>query len=405
MAAERIKVLLVEDNPSDARLIQESLTEASDAPFDLETADTLAGGLRRLSAGGVDAMLLDLALPDSCGQETFIRAKAQALGVAIIILTGLNDDSLALKLVQGGAQDFVAKVDVSGNNLTRAILYAIERQRLEQEYHRLNEQLEQRVRERTTELELANRHLEAFSYSVSHDLRAPLQNIVSCSELLLLKFGEVLGEEGRKRLRGVCAHAEHMGNLIGGLLGLGRVLKADLNRVPVNLSLMAQAVAQELRETQPERAVEWIIPSGLRAVGDQVLLRAVLTNLLGNAWKFTSKRLDARIEFGKMEEPALGPVFFVKDNGAGFEMKSAEKLFGVFQRLHKQDDFPGTGVGLATVQRIIVRHGGQIWAESHPGAETSFFFTLDSPKQDATSRDALLDECGVPAHGAIREKA
>ena len=155
MTARRLKVLLGEDNAADARLIQESLAERSDEPFDLETVDTLQTGLQRLSAGGIDAMLLDLGLPDSYGVETFVRAKARALGVAIIILTGLNDDSLALKLVQGGAQDFVAKVDVSGNNLTRAILYAVEREKLEQEFRKLNLQLEQRVKDRTAEQAVA----------------------------------------------------------------------------------------------------------------------------------------------------------------------------------------------------------------------------------------------------------
>ena len=176
-----------------------------------------------------------------------------------------------------------------------------------------------------------------------------------------------------------------MGELIEGLLALGRVLKADLKRAPVDLSLLAQEVTQELQEAQPDRQVELVIHGGLRAVGDRVLLRAVLANLLGNAWKFTSKRANARIEMDKTIGDAGTTVFFVKDNGAGFEMKSAEKLFSAFQRLHSQDEFPGTGVGLATVQRIIARHGGQIWAKSHPGQGATFFFTLPIAKSQEPS--------------------
>src|SRR5256885_16124851 len=223
MIAKRVKVLLVEDNPVDARLIQESLAEASDDSFDLELADTLAAGLQRLGSGGFDAMLLDLALPDSFGAETFMRAKARAMGVAIIILTGLNDDSLALKLVQGGAQDFVAKVDVSGNNLTRAILYAVERERLEQEFRKLNVELEERVRDRTAELEATNRELEAFSYSVSHDLRAPLTHISGFAELLILKNESQLDAAGQKYLRRIQESAFRMSDLIDDLIRLAKV--------------------------------------------------------------------------------------------------------------------------------------------------------------------------------------
>jgi light-regulated signal transduction histidine kinase (bacteriophytochrome) len=172
--------------------------------------------------------------------------------------------------------------------------------------------------------------------------------------------------------------AWRMRDLIEGLLTLARVAKTDLQRAPVDLSALAEEVALEIRESEPGRSAEFVIHSGLWAVGDSVLLRAVLANLLGNAWKFTSKRADARIEVGKTREERGETAFFVKDNGAGFDMKSAEKLFGVFQRLHRQDEFPGTGVGLATVQRVIARHGGRIWAESQPRQGATFFFMLPS---------------------------
>jgi signal transduction histidine kinase len=262
--------------------------------------------------------------------------------------------------------------------ITRVIKAEEERDKALQQLADMNRQLEARVADRTMELLVANQNLEAFSYSVSHDLRAPLQSIMGFSELLIDRFGDALGEDGRKYLDRVCTSTGQMADLIEGLLALGRVLKADLKREPIDLSSLAEAVAQQFREAEPERSVELVIHNGLRAVGDMVLLRAVLTNLLGNAWKFTSKCTNARVEVGKTSDGAGGTAFFVRDNGAGFDMKSAEQLFGAFRRLHRQEEFPGTGVGLATVQRIIARHGGRIWAESHPGQGATFFFTLPS---------------------------
>jgi signal transduction histidine kinase len=274
---------------------------------------------------------------------------------------------------------------------------------LAQQLAELNRDLEQRVEQRTAELQAANKHLEAFSYSVSHDLRGPLQTIMSYSEILDYGFGAMLGEEGRSHLSGIRTSVENMRDLIECLLGLGRVLKADLKHSMVDLSLLAEEVMKEIQRPQPERQVEVVIPRGLRTVGDQTLLRAVLTNLLSNAWKFTSKQPHARIEIGKMPgqtRPGQGSktVFFVKDNGAGFEMKQAENLFRPFQRLHGQEEFPGTGVGLATVQRIIARHGGEIWAESHPGQGATFFFSLPAPTVQEAISLVGLPACSHVTH-------
>ncbi len=232
-----------------------------------------------------------------------------------------------------------------------------------------NRELEQRIAERTAAL-------EAFSYSVSHDLRAPLRAIGGFSDILMQDFAAALGAEGMKHLDRVRANVHRMNELIEGMLTLARVVKADLRRVPVNLSELGEEIAQELRATAPGRAVDFVIRIGLHVTGDRALLRALLTNLLGNAWKFTAHRPRARIELGTLPHAHGQGVFYVRDNGAGFDMTHAGRLFGPFQRLHSQDEFPGTGVGLATVQRIVSRHGGKIWAESTPDNGATFFFTL-----------------------------
>ncbi len=392
MTARRLKALLVEDNAADARLIQESLAERSDEPFDLETVDTLQTGLQRLSAGGIDAMLLDLGLPDSYGVETFVRAKARALGVAIIILTGLNDDSLALKLVQGGAQDFVAKVDVSGNNLTRAILYAVEREKLEQEFRKLNLQLEQRVKDRTAELEASNRELEAFSYSVSHDLRAPLSVLIGFAELLRLKNEAQLDEIGQKYLRRIHESAFRMSELMNDLIRLAKVSRQGPTREKVPLRSLVDEVVAELESQNEKRKIEWRIGALPVVECDHGLMKQVLANLISNAVKYTRPREIAVIEIG---ETIMGRerTFFVRDNGVGFDMKNANKLFVPFQRLHRHEEFEGTGIGLATVQRIVEKHKGRVWVESKVGVGSTFFFTLNMGARAAkrgSVRDAVL---------------
>ena len=389
MTSQRIKVLLIEDNPSDARLIQESLAVAADHSFDLETANTLASGLQRLSAGGVDVVLLDLALPDSFGFETFIRARALALGVAIVVLTGLDDEPLALKLVQEGAKDLVAKVGVDGNKLTRAILHAIEREGIEQKLRKLNAELEQRVRDRTAALEASNKELEAFSYSVSHDLRAPLTHIHGFSSLLLDNHAVHLNEQGQRYLHNIKDGAMRMSALIDDLLKLAKISRQELKLRDVSLNSMVEEVLKEFENETRDRGIEWRVGTLPFIKCDYGMMRQVLINLLSNAVKYTRKREHAVIEISSKTIDGKQTIL-VRDNGIGFDMKYGDKLFAPFQRLHREKDYEGTGIGLATVQRIVHMHLGRIWAHSEPGLGASFYFTVGSETSQQSSKSAVL---------------
>jgi signal transduction histidine kinase len=236
-------------------------------------------------------------------------------------------------------------------------------------------ELNQRLARDNATLQGLNRELESFSYSVSHDLRAPLRSIDGFSKALLEDYADQLDDTGRDYLNRVRNAAQRMGNLIDDLLKLARVSRTDLKKDRVDLGLVARRIVAELRQRHPQRVVDVEIAPDLVAEGDPRLLQIALENLLDNAWKFTAKRPEARIEFGRMERDG-GSVFFVRDNGAGFDMAHADKLFGVFQRLHAMTEFEGTGVGLATVQRIIYKHGGRVWAEAERERGAVFHFAL-----------------------------
>jgi light-regulated signal transduction histidine kinase (bacteriophytochrome) len=251
------------------------------------------------------------------------------------------------------------------------------------EVRRVNEELEQRVIDRTRQLEAANRELESFAYAVSHDLRAPLRSLSGYSQILHDAAGAQLDESSRKHLQRIQEACQRMAALIDDLLKLSRLSRSEFNPRPVNLSQIAQEAANAVREHHPGYEVQLAVEPDLAVTGDPRLLRIALENLLGNAWKYTARTSRPRVEVGHQIQ-AGEAVYFVRDNGVGFDMAYASKLFVPFQRLHTESQFAGTGIGLVTVQRIIARHGGRIWADAKPEAGATFYFTLGVQAVPAT---------------------
>lgn len=245
------------------------------------------------------------------------------------------------------------------------------------EARRMSADLEQRVAERTRQLEAANRELESFAYAVSHDLRAPLRSMSGFSQILRESAPAMLDDKSKHYLQRIDEASQRMSGLIDDLLGLSRISRSELTTRPVNLSQIAGEAAAAVRERYPHRDVRLEIAAGMNVDGDARLLRIAIENLLGNAWKYTARAPQPHVTIGVQPGDA-GPVYFVRDNGVGFDMAYANKLFVPFQRLHPESEFPGNGIGLVTAQRILARHGGRIWAEAQPQRGATFYFTINS---------------------------
>lgn len=273
-----------------------------------------------------------------------------------------------------GTDGSVSRISGTNIDITKRLKLEQDLRRYQSKLAEMNESLEQRVTERTQELKLSIREQEAFSYSVSHDLRAPLRHINSYSAILREDYAENLPPDALKYLERICEASSRMGTLIDHLLELSKVSRAKFKVEPVNLSALAEKILSSYRELEPDRTVELSIVEGATVLGDSTLLYQLLENLLSNAWKYTSKRSSACIEFGIQEGTEM-TVFYVRDNGSGFDMGYKERLFRAFERLHGSE-FDGLGIGLATAQRIIKRHGGKIWAEGRVGEGATFYFTL-----------------------------
>jgi two-component system, sensor histidine kinase and response regulator len=387
-AAEPVRILLVDDQPDNllsAGAVLESLGE------EIVTADSGREALRQLLENDFAVIVLDVMMPEMDGFET------AALPIILLTALGRGEEHIRRGYTLG-AVDYMTKPFVPEILRTKVGVFVelhrksallrhqsqlLERQnaelheaihrsaRAEEEIKALNRHLERRI----TELNAVNRELETFSYTVSHDLRGPLTRMSGFSRALLEDYGDKLDAQGQTYLTRIQHSARRMTDLVEDLLSLSRVSQVEMNRQMVDLSDTVRSIAAELTSREPAREVEFTIADGVYAWGDPVLLRSVMLNLMENSWKFTRKHKSGHIEFGAIDGPD-GRTYFLRDDGAGFAMEMAPRLFSAFQRLHKESDFEGTGIGLATVDRIVRRHGGRIWAEGEIERGAAFYFTL-----------------------------
>jgi two-component system sensor histidine kinase/response regulator len=369
-----VSILIVDDDATKRFALKTILAPLGE---DVVEASSGADALRQLLRREFAVVLLDVRMPGMDGFETaqLIRQRPRSELTPIIFVTALNQgETNAGRGYELGAVDFVFAPVVPAILRAKVTVF-VELYRAQQELRRYRTQLERLVQERTTALTAINRELEAFSYLVSNDLRAPLHAFDGLSEALLKDYGSKLDSRAKDSLQRMRRASQRMGDVFDGLQSLFRVTGGDIHRENIDISAMAAEIVEELRASDAGRRVTVTIAPNLSVSGDARLVRILLGNLIGNAWKFTGNNADATIEVGR--EGVNGEAhLFVRDNGVGFDMIHAHKLFGAFQRLHSQSEFPGMGIGLATVRRIVNRHGGRSWAEGRVGEGATFFFVL-----------------------------
>lgn len=351
-----LRVLVVDDDPDDHLLTEGTLREAKRARFVVTHVYSAAEARPRMLSGEFDICLLDYMLGSEDGVNLFQSLAAEGYATPTILLSGHDDEELAERVLHAGLADYLEKGRIDAPLLERAILYALERNADRQEIVALNHSLEQRVRERTSEL-------ESFCYSVSHDLRAPLRAINATSAILLEDYGALLPSSAREEIDRQAEASARLGRLIDDLLQFVRLGQTTVKPVAFDISALAHSVAEDLR-------LSVSIQEGLQANGDPSLVRMLLVNLFDNAAKFCGGN-EPCIEFGRDAR-----AFFVRDHGIGFDPKYAHKLFEPFERLHREGDYPGTGIGLANVKRVVERHGGKVWGEGRLGDGATFWFSL-----------------------------
>jgi DNA-binding response OmpR family regulator len=383
------KILTVDDSIT---YLNEVSTELRQEGYEVVQALSGNEALELLEVQSVDCILLDVGMPGLSGNETcrIIKQRPALAGIPVLMLTAAEGPEAFIEGINSGADDYICKS--SDFTVLKARLRAqLRRKQSEDQYRLIREELHRKEIEAAVtkadreiaqvraalvdELETKNRELETFAYSVSHDLRAPLRALNGFSNALSSQYNDLLDDTAKHYLRRIHEGSLRMGQLIDALLDLSRIARRPFDQQPVDLSQLAAEIAAELQAEHPQRQVDCVIAPDLAAVGDRQLLRIALQNLLANAWKFTGTRESAHIEFGGRAQDGER-VYFVRDNGVGFDMAHAGKLFTPFQRLHGMREFPGTGIGLATVQRVVIRHGGRIWAEAVLDKGATFCFTL-----------------------------
>ena len=382
----KLRVLHLEDDPDDADLIVAAL-DAEGIECDAIRVETREDFIKSMTCTAFDMIFADYSLPAFDGLEALEIAKKMCPDTPFIFVSGKMGEELAIDTLKSGATDYVVKQRLSrlAPSVRRALKEMEERAKLreaEEEVRRHQEHLEELVRERTVELEKVNDELlasyqdmESFSYSASHDLRSPLIVIDGFSRILLEDYGDKLDDSGRQLLNSIRENTGKMAQLIEDLLAFSRVSTKELKKTVIDMKALAERTFGEVKADHGGRQIELRVDDILPACGDPPMVRQVFVNLLSNALKFTAKRAGAVIEIGGGKDE-YGNVYFVKDNGVGFDMQYSSKLFRLFHRAHSHKEYKGTGVGLAVVKRIIEKHGGRVWAEGEPGSGATFYFSL-----------------------------